>query len=193
MKLLEERIKKDGRILPGNIVKVDSFLNHQLDIKFLEELGREIYEHFKDRKINKILTIEASGIALATLASQNFGGVPVLFAKKEKHKNIGTDLYTAEVKSYTSSKEYRVAVSKKYLDKNDRILIIDDFLAEGQALRGLINIANQADAEICGLSVAVEKGFQKGGDKLREEGYDLLSLAIIDSINKGEIIFRDAN
>lgn len=193
MKLLEERIKKDGRILPGNIVKVDSFLNHQLDIKFLEELGQEIYEHFKDRKINKILTIEASGIALATLASQKFGGVPVLFAKKEKHKNIGTDLYTAEVKSYTSNKEYKVAVSKKYLDKNDRILIIDDFLAEGQALRGLINIAKQADAEICGLSVAVEKGFQKGGDKLREEGYDLLSLAIIDSINKGEIIFRDAN
>ena len=193
MKLLEERIKKDGRILPGNIVKVDSFLNHQLDIKFLEKLGLEMYEYFKDKKINKILTIEASGIALATVASQSFGGVPVLFAKKEKHKNIGNDLYTAEVKSYTSNKEYKVTVSKKYLDKKDRILIIDDFLAEGQALRGLINIAKQADAELCGLSVAVEKGFQKGGDKLREEGYDLLSLAIIDSINKGEIIFRDAN
>ncbi len=191
MKLLEERIKKDGKILEdGKIIKVDSFLNHQLDIQFLEKLGDEMYAHFLEKKVNKILTIEASGIALATVVSQSFNGIPVVFAKKQRTKNIGDNIYTSEVKSYTTGKEYTITVSKEYLNEGDRLLIIDDFLAEGQALRGLIDISNKASAHICGLSVAVEKGFQGGGDALREDGYDLLSLAIIDSVKDNKIEFR---
>lgn len=190
MKLLEDRIKKDGYILGENIIKVDSFLNHQLDIKFLSELSEEIYNHFKDRGINKILTIEASGIALATVVSEKFGYLPVVFAKKQKTKNIGGDLYESKVQSFTTDKEYTVTVSKKFLNKDDKLLLIDDFLAEGNALKGLVSIAEQSGAKVEGISVAVEKGFQEGGKIIREEGYDLLSLAIIESIDNGEFTFR---
>lgn len=190
MKLLEDRIKKDGYILGENIIKVDSFLNHQLDIKFLSELSEEVYNHFKDRGINKILTIEASGIALATVVSEKFGYLPVVFAKKQKTKNIGGDVYESKVQSFTTDKEYTVTVSKKFLSEGDKLLLIDDFLAEGNALNGLISIAEQSGAKVEGVSVAVEKGFQEGGKIIREEGYDLLSLAIIESIDNGEFTFR---
>lgn len=190
MKLLEDRIKKDGYILGENIIKVDSFLNHQLDIKFLSELSEEVYNHFKDRGINKILTIEASGIALATVVSEKFGYLPVVFAKKQKTKNIGGDVYESKVQSFTTDKEYTVTVSKKFLNEGDKLLLIDDFLAEGNALNGLISIAEQSGAKVEGVSVAVEKGFQEGGKIIREEGYDLLSLAIIESIDNGEFTFR---
>ncbi|EGY80115.1 xanthine phosphoribosyltransferase [Peptoniphilus indolicus] len=190
MKLLEDRIEKDGYILGENIIKVDSFLNHQLDIKFLSELSEEVYNHFKDRGINKILTIEASGIALATVVSEKFGYLPVVFAKKQKTKNIGGDVYESKVQSFTTDKEYTVTVSKKFLNEGDKLLLIDDFLAEGNALNGLISIAEQSGAKVEGVSVAVEKGFQEGGKIIREEGYDLLSLAIIESIDNGEFTFR---
>ncbi|MBL7574514.1 xanthine phosphoribosyltransferase [Peptoniphilus asaccharolyticus DSM 20463] len=190
MKLLEDRIEKDGYILGTNIIKVDSFLNHQLDIKFLSELGEEIYNHFKDRGINKILTIEASGIALATVVSEKFGYLPVVFAKKQKTKNIGGDLYESKVQSFTTDKEYTVTVSKKFLNEDDKLLLIDDFLAEGNALKGLVSIAEQSGAKVEGISVAVEKGFQEGGQIIRDAGHDLLSLAIIESIDNGEFTFR---
>lgn len=190
MNILEKRILKDGYILDDNVIKVDSFLNHQLDIKFLSELAEIVKDYFKDKNINKILTIEASGIAFATLISEKFDYAPVVFAKKQKNKNLGDNLYESHVKSFTTDKEYRVAVSKKFLSEDDNILIIDDFLAEGNALKGLIDISNQAGATIEGISVAVEKGFQDGGKIIREMGYDLLSLAIIDSIDNREIKFK---
>ena len=174
MKLLEERIIKDGRILDGNIVKVDSFLNHQLDIKFLDKLAAEMANYFKDKKINKILTIEAS----------------VVFCKKQKTLNIGDDVYESKVESFTTKKNYTITVSKRFLSPEDNLLIIDDFLAEGNALKGLIDVANQAGATVSGVSVAIEKGFQEGGKIIRDMGYDLLSLAIIDSIEEGKISFR---
>jgi len=189
MKLLEQRIKQDGYILDDNIVKVDSFLNHQLDIRFLSSLGEEIYRYFRDKEFTKILTIEASGIALATVIAERFNYIPVVFAKKQKTKNIGTDLFEESVKSYTTDKEYTVTVSKKFLSPDDKLLIVDDFLAEGNAMRGLIGLANQSGASIEGLSVAIEKSFQSGGDMIRDMGYDLLSLARIKSIANGEITF----
>lgn len=190
MNILEKRILKDGYILDDDIIKVNSFLNHKLDIKFLKELAKIIKDYFKDKNINKILTIEASGIALATLISEEFDYAPVVFAKKQKNKNLGKDLYESHVKSFTTDKEYRVTVSKKFLSEDDHLLIVDDFLAEGNALKGLIDISDQAGAKIEGISVAVEKGFQDGGKIIRDMGYDLLSLAIIDSINSGEIKFK---
>lgn len=191
MKLLTKRIKEDGYILGDDIIKVDSFLNHQLDIRFLSSLGEEIYRYFRDRDITKILTIEASGIALATVIAERFNYIPVVFAKKQKTKNIGSDLFEESVKSYTTDKEYMVTVSKKFLSPEDRILIVDDFLAEGNAMKGLIGLANQSGAKIEGLSVAIEKSFQPGGDLIRGMGYDLLSLARIESIENGEIHFID--
>lgn len=190
MKLLEERIIKDGRILDGNIVKVDSFLNHQLDIKFLDKLAAEMASYFKDKKINKILTIEASGIALTTVASKHFDDAMVVFCKKQKTLNIGDDVYESKVESFTTKKNYTITVSKRFLSPEDNLLIIDDFLAEGNALKGLIDVANQAGATVSGVSVAIEKGFQEGGKIIRDMGYDLLSLAIIDSIEDGKISFR---
>ena len=190
MKLLEEKILNDGKILEDNIIKVDSFLNHRLETDFLNKLAEEIARYFSGRGINKILTIEASGIALAILTACHMDNIPVVFAKKSKSKNIEGDVFSSQVKSYTYDKTYSVTVSKKYLSQGDRLLIIDDFLATGLAMEGLIDISNQACAEIKGLSVAVEKGFQKGGDSLREKGYDLLSLAIVDTIDEGKIIFR---
>ncbi|WBW50201.1 xanthine phosphoribosyltransferase [Peptoniphilus equinus] len=190
MKELEQRILLDGRVLPGEVVKVDSFLNHQLDVAFLSKMGQAIYDRFKDQHVTKILTIEASGIAIAVLASTYFGNVPVVFAKKGASSNIGTDFYTAPVHSYTKNKDYNVIVSKRYLSEEDRVLIIDDFLAEGQAMTGMMSLCDQANATIVGLSVAIEKGFQSGGKKLREAGYNLDSLAIIESIEDEVITFR---
>ena len=191
MKLLEERIKEDGQVRPGNILKVDSFLNHQLDVALLEQLGKEFYEKFKDKNITRILTIEASGIALACLTAQYFK-VPVVFAKKAKSKNLDGELYTSTVHSYTYGKDFTVTLSKKFLSKEDTVLLIDDFLAVGKAMRGLIDICNQAEAEIAGIGSAIEKGFQSGGKELRETGYDVYSLAIVDEMNdEGMIYFKE--
>ena len=191
MKLLEARIKEDGQVRPGNILKVDSFLNHQLDVALLEQLGKEFYEKFKDKNITRILTIEASGIALACLTAQYFN-VPVVFAKKAKSKNLDGELYTSTVHSYTYGKDFTVTLSKKFLSKDDTVLLIDDFLAVGKAMRGLIDICNQAEAEIAGIGIAIEKGFQSGGKELREAGYDVYSLAIIDEMSDdGMICFKE--
>ena len=190
MKLLEDRIIKDGKILEGDIVKVDSFLNHQLDIKFLNTLAEDVARYFKNKNINKILTIEASGIAFATVISENMNYIPVVFSKKKKTLNIGDSLWQSHVKSYTTKKDYMISVSKEFIGKDDNLLIVDDFLAEGNALRGLIDISKKAGANIEGISVAVEKGYQGGGDYVRKLGYDLYSLAIIDSIENGKFSFK---
>lgn len=190
MKLLEDRIIKDGKILEGDIIKVDSFLNHQLDIKFLNTLAEDVAKYFKNKKINKILTIEASGIAFATVISENMNYIPVVFSKKKKTLNIGDSLWQSHVKSYTTKKDYMISVSKEFIGKDDNLLIVDDFLAEGNALRGLIDITKKAGANIEGISVAVEKGYQGGGDYVRKLGYDLYSLAIIDSIENGKFSFK---
>ena len=190
MELLKDKILKSGEIKKGNIIKVDSFLNHQLDVQFLDQMGKEIYEHFKEKGITKILTIEASGIALAVIAAKYFGDIPVVFAKKSRSANISEDVYSSKIQSFTYKKDYTVTVSKQFLHPEDRLLILDDFLAEGNALRGLIDVANQAGGEVCGCAVGIEKGFQGGGDRIREEGVDLLSLAIIENIDKGKITFR---
>ena len=188
MKMLEERIKKDGRILPGDVLKVDSFINHQIDVQLIAECGKEWYRLFKDEGITKILTIEASGIGIACIAAQFFG-VPVVFAKKSKSSNIGDDFYSTKVVSYTHGRSYDVIVSKKYINENDRVLIIDDFLADGEALRGLIDITNQAGATVVGAGICIEKAFQPGGDKIRNAGINLHSLAIIDIDENGNIFF----
>lgn len=191
MRLLEERIKEDGQVRPGNILKVDSFLNHQLDVSLLEQLGKEFFERFKDKGITRILTIEASGIALACLAAQYFK-VPVVFAKKEKSKNLDGELYTSTVHSFTYGKDFTVTLSKKFLTKDDTVLLIDDFLAVGKAMRGLIDICGQAEANIAGIGIAIEKGFQSGGKELREMGFDVYSLAIIDEMDdEGNISFKE--
>ena len=190
MRLLEERIKEDGQVRPGNILKVDSFLNHQLDVSLLEQLGKEFFERFKDKGITRILTIEASGIALACLAAQYFI-VPVVFAKKAKSKNLDGELYTSTVHSFTYGKDFTVTLSKKFLTKDDTVLLIDDFLAVGKAMRGLIDICGQAEANIAGIGIAIEKGFQSGGKELREMGFDVYSLAIIDEMDdEGNISFK---
>ena len=191
MRLLEERIKEDGQVRPGSILKVDSFLNHQLDVSLLEQLGKEFFERFKDKGITRILTIEASGIALACLAAQYFK-VPVVFAKKAKSKNLDGELYTSTVHSFTYGKDFTVTLSKKFLTKDDTVLLIDDFLAVGKAMRGLIDICGQAEANIAGIGIAIEKGFQSGGKELREMGFDVYSLAIIDEMDdEGNISFKE--
>lgn len=191
MNFLEERIKQDGKVKPGNVLKVDSFLNHQMDIALLEQIGQEFYRRFADKPITKVLTIEASGIAIAYPVAKAFG-VPLVFAKKAKSLNISGDVYTAEVDSFTQGKINRVIVSKQYLGKDDHVLIIDDFLANGSALQGLIYIAEIAGATVEGLGIAVEKGFQDGGWRIRNLGYHLESLAIVESMDAetGEITFR---
>lgn len=181
MKLLEERIRKDGKILPGNILKVDGFLNHNIDVPFICELGKEFYRLFLDDKITKILTIEASGIGLACIAAQYFG-VPVLFAKKSRSKNISQDVYTSVVESYTYGKSNTIMVSSQFLTKNDTVLIIDDFLATGNALIGLIDLCSQAGARVAGCGIAIEKQYQGGGDELRKK-YRVESLAKISSMS----------
>lgn len=191
MKLLEERIRKDGIVKPGNVLKVDSFINHQMDIELISEMGKEWKELFADKKINKILTIEASGIGIACIAAIHFN-VPVVFAKKAKSINLDGEMYTAEVESFTHKNKNQVIVSKKFLNEEDHVLIIDDFLANGCALQGLIQIVQSAGATVEGIGIAVEKGFQPGGRMIRNLGYQLESLAIVDGMNAetGEIIFR---
>ncbi len=191
MNFLEERILKDGLVKEGNILKVDSFLNHQMDISLIEEMAKEFKKRFKEKEINKILTIEASGIGVAAIVGMVFQ-VPVVFAKKAKSINLDGDVYQAEVKSFTHQVTNQVIVSKKYINENDKILIIDDFLANGFAMRGLIQIIQQSKASIEGIGIVIEKGFQDGGKIIREYGYQVESLAIIESMNAetGEISFR---
>ncbi len=191
MNFLEERITKDGIVKEGNVLKVDSFLNHQMDIKLFEQMGEEFKRRFEGKDINKILTIEASGIGIACIVAQYFN-VPVVFAKKSKSVNIEGEMYVAEVESFTHKCKNQVIVSKKFLNPEDRVLIIDDFLANGCALQGLISIVNEAGAKVEGIGIAVEKGFQDGGRIIRNLGYHLESLAIVESMNAadGSVVFR---
>ena len=191
MNFLEERILKDGIVKPGNVLKVDSFLNHQMDIALLDEIGKEFHRRFADKKINKVLTIEASGIAIAYPVAREFG-VPMVFAKKSKSINIEGEMYVAEVESFTHKNVNQVIVSKKFLSADDHVLIIDDFLANGCALQGLISIVESAGATVEGLGIAIEKGFQDGGTRIRNLGYQLESLAIVDAMDPIEktITFR---
>lgn len=189
MNLLKERMIKDGDIREGNIIKVDSFLNHQIDIDLLNEIGREFKSRFEEKKIDKILTIEASGIAIAVIAAQYFN-VPVVFAKKTESKNLDMDTYESDVYSYTRGKTYTIRISKRYLNQGENILIVDDFLARGKAAQGLIEIINKAKCNLSGIGIVIEKGFQSGGEEIREKGIKLESLAIVDNIENGEIIFR---
>lgn len=189
MEALQKKIQAEGRILPGNIVKVDGFLNHQVDTAFLGEIADEFARHFDISKVTKILTAEASGIALAAICSYKYG-VPMIFAKKAKSDNIEGGLYQSKVMSYTYKKQVTLICAKDWLTADDRVLIVDDFMARGEAMRGLINIVKEAGAELVGIGVAVEKGFQHGGDKIREEGYPLKSLAIIDGADEAGFVFR---
>ncbi|MCI6659779.1 MAG: xanthine phosphoribosyltransferase [Peptoniphilaceae bacterium] len=182
MKELEALIQKNGEVREGQILKVDSFLNHQLDIGFLEKTAEEFYRLFRETKPTRILTIEASGIALAVLAAQKFR-VPVVFAKKTESLNLDSDVYSVDVFSYTKQRTYTIKVSKNYIKKDDRVLIIDDFLALGSASQGLIALVEQAGATLCGVGIAIEKSFQEGGKKLREAGVNLHSLAMVSSID----------
>ena len=191
MQLLKDRIRKDGKIKAGNVLKVDSFLNHQMDIKLFEQMGEEFKRRFEGKDINKILTIEASGIGIACIVAQYFN-VPVVFAKNSKSVNIEGEMYVAEVESFTHKCKNQVIVSKKFLNENDHVLIIDDFLANGCALQGLISIVSEAGGTVEGIGIAIEKGFQAGGRMIRNLGYRLESLAIVDSMDadKGTIEFR---
>lgn len=182
MELLEKKIIEDGVIKNGNVLKVDSFLNHQIDVPFIAELGKEFKRLFADRPINKILTIEASGIGIASIAAMYFN-VPVVFAKKSSGSNMDRDVYFTKIYSFTHNKENDVIVAKQYLNKNDHVLIIDDFLANGCALEGLMDIVRQSGGTVEGVGIAIEKGFQGGGDKLRAAGVNLRSLAIIDKMD----------
>ncbi|MBQ9769975.1 MAG: xanthine phosphoribosyltransferase [Clostridia bacterium] len=192
MNFLEERIIKDGTVKPGNVLKVDSFLNHQMDIELMDKMGEEFYNRFKDAGVTKVLTIEASGIAIACSVARCFG-VPMVFAKKSKSVNIDGDVYVAEVESFTHKNVNKVIVSKKFLNPEDKVLIIDDFLANGCALQGLISITESSGAEVVGLGIAIEKGFQIGGRVIRNLGYKLESLAIVEEMDaeKGTVTFRE--
>ena len=191
MELLEERIRRDGVVKSEGVLKVDGFLNHQMDINLFNEMGKELKRLFADAPINKILTIEASGIGIAAVVAQHFG-VPVVFAKKSQSINLDGDVYSTKIQSFTHQRIYDVIVSKKFLSADDHVLLIDDFLANGCALNGLIDLVEEAGATVEGIGIAVEKGFQPGGDDLRRRGYHLESLAIVQSMNPetGEIEFR---
>ena len=191
MELLEERIRRDGVVKSEGVLKVDGFLNHQMDINLFNEMGKELKRLFADAPINKILTIEASGIGIAAVVAQHFN-VPVVFAKKSQSINLDGDVYSTKIQSFTHQRIYDVIVSKKFLNADDHVLLIDDFLANGCALNGLIDLVEDAGATVEGIGIAVEKGFQPGGDDLRSRGYDLESLAIVQSMNPetGEIEFR---
>ena len=192
MNFLEERIQKDGIVKPGNVLKVDSFLNHQMDISLMEEIGREFHRRFADKKITKVLTIEASGIGIACFDAKEFG-VPMVFAKKSRSINIDSEVYVAEVESFTHKNKNNIIVSKKFLNADDSILIIDDFLANGCALQGLIAISKAAGASVEGIGIVIEKGFQVGGQIIRNLGVHLESLAIVDAMDAetGTITFRE--
>ena len=192
MNFLEQRILDEGIVKEGNVLKVDSFLNHQMDVALIDEIGKEFHRRFADKEVTKILTIEASGIAIAYAVAQCFG-VPFVFAKKAKSINIDGDMYTAEVESFTHKNKNQVIVSKKFLSPDDKVLIIDDFLANGCALQGLISIAESAGAVVSGIGIAIEKGFQFGGKTIRNLGYHLESLAIVESMDSvaGTVTFRE--
>lgn len=191
MKLLEDRIIKDGKVFSGNVLKVDSFLNHQIDVELLDKMGLEVKKLFSDSCVTKVLTIEASGIGVGCMVAKHFN-CPLLFAKKSKTLNIKGDVYTSKVESFTHQCTYDIIVSKDFLNENDTVLIVDDFLAKGNALIGLIDIVNQSGAKLAGCSIAIEKGYQGGGDKLRAQGIKVESLAIIEEMDDltGEIVFR---
>jgi xanthine phosphoribosyltransferase len=191
VQLLKERILSEGRVLPGNIVKVDGFLNHKVDIKLMRAMAREFSTLFDLDGITAVLTIEASGVPLATICAEEFG-VPLIFAKKSKSDNIEGGLYKSDIFSYTYGKKATLLMSKQWLNADDKVLIIDDFLANGEALRGTVEIADQAGAEILGIGIAIEKGFQPGGQRMRDAGYNLKSLAIIDKADENGIIFRES-
>ncbi|XCP85296.1 xanthine phosphoribosyltransferase [Roseburia hominis] len=192
MELLKERIRRDGKIKEGNVLKVDSFLNHQMDVGLFHEIGKEFQRRFEGEEINKILTIEASGIGIACVVAEVFG-VPVVFAKKTQTKNIAGDVYTTKVESYTHGRVYDIIVAKEFLGKGDKVLVIDDFLANGKALEGLATLIEASGAQLVGAGVVIEKGFQVGGDLIRSKGIHLESLAIVDKMDEktGEIVFRD--
>ena len=192
MQLLKDRIRKDGKIKEGNVLKVDSFLNHQMDVKLFQEIGKEFKRRFADEEITKILTIEASGIGIACVAAEVFD-VPVVFAKKTQTNNIAGDVYTTKVESFTHGRVYDIIVSKEFLGKGDKVLLIDDFLANGKALEGLAELVTKSGAELVGAGVVIEKGFQVGGDIIRSKGIHLESLAIVESMDEktGEVVFRD--
>ena len=194
MKELEERIRRDGIVKPGNVLKVDAFLNHQCDVKLFDHMGQEWARLFAGKQIDKILTIEASGIGIACVAARHFGDVPVVFAKKAQSINLDGDQYVTKVYSFTKQREFPVIVSKRFLNPGEHVLLIDDFLANGKAMEGLIELCREACVVVEGIGIAIEKGFQDGGAKLREAGYDLQSLAIVESMDPdtGEIAFREA-
>ena len=193
LKLLEDRIVKDGIVKPGNVLKVDSFLNHQMDISLFNDMGKEFKRLFNDTPINKILTIEASGIGIACVAAQYFDNVPVVFAKKSQTVNIDGEVYSTKIESFTHKRVYDVILSKKYLSSKDHVLIIDDFLDNGCALNGLLDIAQKAGDTVEGVGIAVEKGFQRGGELIRQKGIRVESLAIIESMDadSGNIVFKE--
>lgn len=191
MKLLEDKIRNEGQVIGTDILKVDMFLNHQIDVNLLDEMGKEFYRLFKDKNVNKILTVESSGIAIAVMAAKYFN-VPVVFAKKSSHKNVGNEVFSAKSHSFTHGKDYEMIVSKKYLSPADNILFIDDFLAGGNAAFSILDILKQSGANLIGIGIAIEKGFQNGGKKLRDMGIEVQSLAIVDSMSEiNSVNFRD--
>ena len=192
MQQLKERIQKEGRVLPGNIIKVDGFLNHRVDTALMRDMADEFAKYFDTKEITMVLTAEASGIALATICAERYG-VPMVFAKKAKSDNIEGGLYQSDIFSYTYKKKVTLLVSQDWISKDDKVLIIDDFMAKGYAMRGLIDIVNKAGATLVGIGVAVEKGFQDGGDCLRRDGYPIHSLAIIDEADEHHIRFREGS
>lgn len=189
MELLEKKIQESGRVLPGNILKVDNFLNHMIDVELFDEMGKEFYNHFKSKKIDKIITIEVSGIGLSVATGRYFK-VPVLYAKKTESKTLSDNCYVSQVYSYTKATTYNIRVDKNMLTRGEHVLIIDDFLANGKALEGLIDIADQAGVVIEGIGIAIEKGFQQGGTMIRDKGYEIQSLAIVDSLDNNKVTFR---
>ncbi|WP_407313964.1 xanthine phosphoribosyltransferase [Desulfosporosinus sp. SB140] len=190
MQLLKNKIRTDAKIIEDRIIKVDNFLNHQLDISLFNEIGKEFRRRFSNKEITKIVTLETSGIAIASIAAQYFNYVPVVFAKKHAGINMNQDVYEAKVYSYTKSQEYSIKISKEFLSPDDKVLIIDDFLASGSALLGLISLLSQSQAEISGAGIVIEKTFQEGRKRIEEKGIQLESLAIIDSIKDGQVIFK---
>ena len=192
MNIVEKRILQDGIVKAGNVLKVDSFLNHQIDVALLDEIAKELKRRFGDAPVTKVLTIETSGIAIACAVAREYGA-PVVFAKKAKTVNLDGEMYVAEVESFTHKKTNKVIVAKKFLNENDHVLIVDDFLANGCALQGLISIVDSAGAEVTGCGIVIEKGFQEGGHRIRNLGFRLESLAIIESMNDetGEVVFRE--
>ena len=191
MELLKQRILEEGRAAEGGVLKVDSFLNHQMDMSLLNAIGKEFSHRFAEEEITKLLTIEASGIGIAAITAQHFGNVPVVFAKKTKSRNLDGELYTAQVHSFTRGSTYEIQVSQKYLKPQDRVLIVDDFLAKGQALEGLLKIVGESGAKLIGCGIVIEKGFQDGGKRLREKGIRIESLAVVSDIAEDKVIFAE--